>query len=421
MKNILQLLSILLAVLVISCSPQTASVIPDTPAIKMPVVKKIDTGISKERLGRLSTFIDKEITAGRIPGAVTLIKRKGEVVHSQSYGVRNPTDKQPMSMDEIFYIQSMTKPIISVAFMMLYEEGHFQLSDPLSKYLPEFKDRKVATDHSKDKWELIAADKPITLIHVLSHTAGLSHGLGQTDLEKKYFGALYGTPHKDIAARVKALANMPLVSQPGEQWYYSASPDILAVLIEKFSGMSCADFLQKRIFDPLKMKDTGYNIKKGAENRKAFLYARNPDGSLTPAPEQTPATGHTIYGGTHGLYSTASDYMKFSEMLLHGGSVDGKVYLSRKTLQLMTSNFLKEGQSSGRGQGFGLGFGTNEDLATNGVIGSEGTFYWSGAFNTYFFVDPKEDLIAIMMMQTWPYTNYYADKLRQFTYQAIVD
>ena len=207
-----------------------------------------------------------------------------------------------------------------------------------------------------------------------------------------------------------------------DRWYYSAAPDILAVLIEQFSGMSCEEFLQKRIFNPLKMEDTGYNMKAGTEDRQAFLYASNPENnSLIPAPEQTPTSGHTIYGGTHGLFSTAKDYMKFCEMLLNGGSANGTIFLSRKTLELMTSNFLKEGLSSGRGQGFGLGFGINKDLATSGVIGSEGTFYWSGAFNTYFFIDPEEEMISIMMMQIWPYTNFYADKLRQFSYQAIVD
>jgi len=404
----------------LGCATKTGVVLPETPTLKVPIVNKVESGVSEERLARFDNFIEKEITDGKVPGAVTYIKRNGQVVHNKSFGTNTPTG-QPMSLDHIFYIQSMTKPIVSVAFMMLYEEGHFQVSDPISKYLPEFKDMKVATDQSSDKMELVAANKPITIAHALSHTAGLSHGLGQTDLEKKYFSALYGTEHKDIRSRVKALANMPLVGQPGEQWYYSASPDILAVLIEQFSGMSCAEFLQKRIFDPLRMEHTGYNMKAGTEDKQAFLYAREPDGSLTPASDQTPKTGHTIYGGTHGLYSTANDYMRFCEMLLNGGTINGKVFLSRKTIELMTSNFLKEGQSSGRGQGFGLGFGINKDLATSGVIGSEGTFYWSGAFNTYFFIDPQEELISIMMMQTWPYTGFYADKLRQFTYQAIVD
>ena len=421
MKNFQILTVILIFILAIGCTPQLPVVLPEAVKTEVPTIKKVETGISEERLARFDAFLAKEIEEGKVPGAVTFIKRKGETVHRKAFGVKSPTDDSPMGLDEIFYIQSMTKPIVSVAFMMLYEEGHFQLNDPVSKYLPAFKEMKVATDHSKDNRELVEADKPITIAHALSHTAGLSHGLGQTDLEKQYMAALYLTEHKNIEDRVKALANMPLVGQPGGQWYYSASPDILAALIEQFSGMTCADFLQKRIFDPLGMKDTGYNMKPNTEHRKAFLYGRQPDGSLVPAPNQTPATGHTIYGGTHGLFSTASDYMKFSEMLLNSGKANGEVFLSRKTIELMTSNCLQEGQSSGRGQGFGLGFGTNEDLATSGVLGTEGSFYWSGAFNTYFFVDPKEELVGILMMQTWPYTNYYSDKLRQFTYQAIVD
>jgi len=324
-------------------------------------------------------------------------------------------------MDEVFYIQSMTKPIVSVAFMMLYEEGYFQLNDPVSKYIPEFSDMKVASSHKKEGRKLIDTENPITIANALSHTAGLSHGLGLTELEKEYLSALYFTQHKNIEGRVKALASMPLIGQPGGQWYYSASPDILAYLIEKFSGMTCADYLQKKIFDPLGMKHTGYNMKAGTENKKAYLYITEDDGTMAENANQTPASGHNIYGGTHGLFSTAGDYMKFCEMLLNGGKANGKVFLGKKTLELMTTNFLKEGQSSGRGQGFGLGFGINQDLAASGNLGSEGTFYWGGAYNTYFFIDPKEELIGVMMMQFAPYTDFYSQKFRQLTYQAIVD
>lgn len=412
---------ILLLSFVMGCTPKMAEVLPEAPQLKVPTVKKADAGFSADRLQRIDNFLEKELIANKIPGVVTLIKRKGVLAYNKAHGPKGPDDPTPIGMDEVFYIQSMTKPIVSVAFMMLYEEGHFQLNDPVSKYIPAFADMKVASSHEKEGRTLIDAERPITIAHALSHTAGLSHGLGPTELEQEYLSALYFTQHKNIEGRVKALANMPLVGQPGEQWYYSASPDILALLIEKFSGMTCAEYLQQKIFDPLSMKDTGYNMKAGTENRQAYLYMTKEDGTMAKRDNQTPKNGHTIYGGTHGLYSTAGDYMKFAEMLLNGAKANGKVFLGKKTLELMTTNFLKEGQSAGPGQGFGLGFGINEDLATSGNLGSQGTYYWGGAYNTYFFIDPTEEMIGVMMMQFAPYTDFYSQKFRQLAYQAIVD
>jgi len=412
------LLSVFVA---IGCTPTTAPVISETKLApnNLSVNQALDSGISKERLKQLDNFIEKEIAANKIPGAVVLIKRRGQIAHSKTYGVKSIEDNTPMSKDEIFYIQSMTKPIVSVAFMMLYEEGYFDLNDPLSKYIPEFADMKVATTHEKAGRELVDANKPITIAHVLTHTAGMSHGLGASELEKEYLNALYLTEHKDVESRAKVLATMPLVGHPGEQWYYSASPDILAYLIEQFTGMTCADFLQKRIFDPLEMNDTGYNMKPGTTARKSYLHATKSDGTMDVNPRQTPATGHTIFGGTHGLYSTAADYMKFGEMMLNGGKAKGKVFLGRKTVEMITQNFLKEGQYSGKGKGFGLGFGVSFSQAESHSLISEGTFFWGGAYNTYFFIDPKEELIGVWMMQFAPYTDFYSEKFRQLLYPAL--
>jgi len=238
-------------------------------------------------------------------------------------------------------------------------------------------------------------------------------------LDKEYLEALYFTEHENIESRAKVLSKMPLVAQPGEKWYYSAAPDILAVLIEQFSGMSCADFLQERIFDPLQMNDTGYNMKPGTADRKSYLHAVQADGTIGTNPRQTPATGHKIFGGTHGLYSTAADYMKFSEMILNGGQANGQVFLGRKTLEMMSQNYLPEGQYSDRGKGFGLGFGVYLSQRESGLPVSEGTLDWGGAYNTYFFIDTEEDLIAVWMMQFAPYTNFYSLKLRQLIGAAL--
>lgn len=409
--------------LLYSCTSNQVAVKPTT--IESPVVAPLVEvpqselhSFDLERLKRFDHYLENEMDANKIPGAVLLINQHGQDVYSKSYGSREKGVELGMPKDEIFYIQSMTKPIVSIAFMMLYEEGHFQLSDKVSKYIPSFKDMHVATETSGEDFKTVPAESEITIKQVLSHTAGLSHGLSGTDLDNHIARSLYFTPHDDIEARVEMLASLPLIGQPGEQWYYSASPDILARLIEIFSGMTCAEFLQSKIFDPLNMKDTGYNIKEGQENRAATLYQTTPDGTLKRGDRQTKATGHSVYGGTHGLFSTASDYMSFCKMLLNDGKANGHQFIGRKTLELMTMNHLGDIPYSA-GQGFGLGFGILTDVADNAALGSEGSYYWSGAYNTYFFIDPEEDMAAILMMQFAPYTNFYSDKLRQFVYQAM--
>lgn len=267
------------------------------------------------------------------------------------------------------------------------------------------------------------ANKSITITHLFTHTAGFSHGLGQSPVDQKYWQSLYGgglraDPHKTIEERVSTLSTLPLVGHPGEQWYYSASPDILALLIEKFSGKTVAEFLKERIFDPLEMEDTGYNLSKEKGKRAAGLHASN-NGTLIYAPQQTPTDGNTVFGGTHGLFSTAEDYLKFASMMLNKGEFNGKRLLSRKTIELMTMNHV--GDLKGNAEGFGLGFGIRMDLANGKTLGTEGQFYWNGAFNTYFFIDPKENMIAVMMTQLWPFNNYYSRMFRQMVYQAIND
>ena len=262
----------------------------------------------------------------------------------------------------------------------------------------------------------------ISIAQLLSHTAGFSHGLGANKLEEDTRNALYYTPHKDIEARVNALVSVPMIGQPGEQWYYSASPDVLSLLIEHFSGMNTLEFLQQRLFDPLEMTDTGYNLDEEQQKRMVTLYYWDQERKLVVSPQQTPMEGNTIYGGTHGMFSTAGDYMKFCQMLLNGGSSNGHQFLSPKTIALMTENHVGDFREAGSpGHGFGLGFGVKTDLSDSKSLGSVGQYYWSGAYNTYFFIDPAEDLVAVLMTQTAQYTNFYADKMRQFVYQAIVE
>lgn len=217
-----------------------------------------------------------------------------------------------------------------------------------------------------------------------------------------------------------ALLSYPLMGQPGEQWNYSAAPDVLALLIEHFSGKTVDEFLKERIFRPLGMTDTGYNVDTEDLGRIAGLHQVQEDGSLAYAEPWGPSQGNTVFGGTHGLFSTAADYLKFGQMLLNNGELEGRNILSRKTLELMTQNHIK-GLPFSPGNGFGLGFGIRTDVADSKLSGSNGSFYWSGAFNTYFVIDPSENLVSILMTQSWPYNGFYATKMRQMVYSAISD
>ncbi len=388
-------------------------------------VNPTKAGFSKERLARLDAFLDKEIVAGNIPGAVSLIYRKGAIAQHKKHGYSSLATKEQMELDEIFYIQSMTKPIVTVGIMMLYEEGYFELNDPIAKYFPAFKDMSVANfvdveGSEEKKMELTPADKPITIAHCLSHTAGFSHGLGPTEIDQMYLKTLYFQPHQTIEDRVMAMSKLPLVAQPDNIWYYSAAPDVLALLIEHFTGQSCSDYLEEKIFKPLGMDDTGYNLAESKNDRIVTLHHKDKAGKLVPFPQRQPVgQGNTVFGGTHALFSTASDYLKFCQMLMNNGKANGQQFLGRKTLELMTAD--RVGNKLPGAYGFGLGFGVKTDLAASGQLESEGVYYWSGAFCTYFFIDPEEELISLLMMQIDPYSNFYSRKFRQLVYQAIVD
>ena len=382
----------------------------------------LDAGFDPDRLERLDNYFAAKVQEGELPGGVCMVYRKGVLAHEMTFG--------PSKADDIFYIQSMTKPIISVALMTLYEEGHFELNDPIAKYIPEFAAPQVAVMENGEP-KLVKAERPITIAQCFSHTAGLLHGLSEAPLDRKYAKTLYGMtsmdpneifhdPHQTIRDRVVAMSALPLAAQPDQVWMYSASPDILALLIEHFSGMPVDEFLQKHIFDPLGMNDSGYNLSEEQAARMATLHLQNEEKKQFRHKQQTPTSGNTVFGGTHGLFSTVQDYLKFSRMLLNQGELNGQRILGRKTIELMTTNHAKH-RFRGPGAGFGLGFGVRTDLADGKALGSEGQFYWGGMFNTYFFVDPEEELTAVLMMQFFPYTEYYNLKFRKFVYQAIVD
>ena len=382
---------------------------------------KAIAGISLDRLEHYEEFISQEINQDNIPGATVLIVRDGKIVLQESYGHRDIENQSSMKTDDIFFIQSMTKPIITTAFMMLFEEGHFMLTDHVSKYLPEFKNLRVMKNGNDSiTGETIASEKEITLEQLLTHTAGLTHGLGNSQFEQGYMNEYFMQEWPDIKSRAIQASKLPLVDQPGNIWYYSVAPDIIATLIEKFSGMTTNDFLETRIFKPLNMKDTGYNLTEQQQARVVKVTNKNDKGNLINSDYQPPMKKNTIWSGVNGLFSTTSDYMTFCQMIMNNGQWNGTQFLSRKTIELMTQNHVGN-KYPAEGVGFGYGFAVMLDVSKTNLLGSNGNIWWGGAFNTHFFIDPKEKLISIFMTQLNPYTNYYHDKMKQLVYQAIVD
>lgn len=318
----------------------------------------IISGISLNRLQHYENYIKKEINEGKIPGAVAMVSRNGKIVYNESFGYRNLEEKIGMEKDDLFSLASMTKPIISVAFMMLYEEGHFSLKDPVSMYLPKFKDLVVTLNEEKGKdGETEPLNREITISDLLSHTSGMSHGGGSSKLEQDFKSARY-RKHNTILSRVNNYMEIPLTSQPGAQFYYSAAPDVLSVLIEQFSGLSTIEFLKKRPFLPLEMNDTGYNIAPVNQYRGVELHEQNKEGILINSATQFQLTmsGNTIWARTSGLFTSASDYLKFCQMLLNKGESNGHRFLSRKTIDLMTMNQIGDLALKSPGKKFGLGF-----------------------------------------------------------------
>lgn len=378
-------------------------------------------GINTNRLTHLEKYVQSQMSQGNIPGAVTMVIRQGKVVHLAANGYKNIATKNPMKTDDLFYIQSMTKPIISTAFMMLYEEGYFKLDDPVSKYLPEFKNlRVVRSNQDGPDAPTDSLKSQITIAQLMSHSSGLTHGLSANPVDRRFRAGYFKPTISSIQERVSNITKFPLLAQPGTQWNYSAGPDVMSALIEKFSGMSTEAFLKTRIFEPLGMKNTGYNVPKDQQSKIVSLHTKGADGNLSVSKMQAPFENVKVWSGVNGLFSTASDYATFCQMIMSGGTFQGKQYLSRKTVELMTSNHTGNLFPS-PGTGWGLGFAVVTNGAATLTPASTGLFYWSGANNTHFFIDPKEKLIAIFMTQESNHNFDHHLALRQMVYQSIAD
>jgi CubicO group peptidase (beta-lactamase class C family) len=394
-----------------------------------------NTGFSADRLQRISTLMNRYVSEHKIAGILATVARRGQTVYLEKFGLADVETARPMQLDTILRIMSMSKPITSVATMMLYEEGWFDLNTPISEFIPAFKETKVYAGQEGDALKLEPLQQPITFRHLFTHTAGLTYHKPDGDIiDRLYFeaaGKLFrsSTPvTSDIV--VSALARLPLAFQPGASYRYSFAIDVLGRLVEVISGKPLDVFLRERIFEPLGMPDTAFFCPPEKADRLASIYGTGPEGALAKQnlpPELQPPS---FSSGGGGLYSTLSDYARFAQMLVNGGELDGARLLSPSTVALferdqaphgaLDKNFCVPG-SRHAGYGYSLGTRVLVDVAASGRYGSPGEFGWDGAYATYFWVDRTEQLYGLLMLQheRWPFPIH--QQFKALTYQAIVD
>jgi CubicO group peptidase (beta-lactamase class C family) len=443
MRNLLRLLLALICILggvliFYSLNKSTHSI---------PTAKPTEAGFSKPRLEQLDQVVKAYVDNKELAGAVTLIARNGKLAQIQAYGMADIEARKPMQADTIFRIASMTKPITTVAIMMLFEEGKLLMTEPIEKYLPEFKEMKVLVENSstgKDGqgYTLVPAKRPITIHHLLTHTAGFTYTFQGTHYVSDMYknaGVSDGLTQTEgtLADEVSKLARLPLCRQPGEGFDYGLSTDVAGRIVEVISGVSLEQFFRERIFKPLAMNDTYFYLPEEKVSRLAALYQPTEKG-LEKYTDDPIGTGlmrysssyhykgpRTYFSGGAGLVSTAEDYWKFLQMLLNGGELNGVRLLSRKTIEFMTCNHIGDTvmwNSPFDGFRFGLGFAVKTDLGASWKIGSVGEYSWGGFFSTTFWVDPKEQLIGIVLTQLRPNDKLdLHEKFKALTYQAIAD
>jgi len=369
-----------------------------------------------------------------LPGAVVLLARRGHTVYDESFGHENLEEGRPMKKNALFRIMSMTKPVTSVAVMMFYEEGLFLLDDKISRFIPEFENPVVIVqddDGDPFTYETVPAHNEITIRHLLTHTSGLSYQFHQEEPIASIYaqaGVDDGTEFIEgtVGEKMRILGKLPLQHQPGEAWQYGQSTEVLGYMVEVISGMTLVEFFRQRIFEPLGMDDTYFYLPEEKRNRLVVLYTQREEGGLKRMKiNEAPPGGGTYFSGGGGLISSASDYLRFTQMLLNGGELEGARILGRKTVEFMTVNHIGEFSLSWdflKGYRWGLGFALHEGPEASGEIGSAGEYRWAGYYHTFFWVDPQEELIGILMSQVFP--NMHLDvypKMRVMVYQAIVD
>ena len=389
----------------------------------LPLASPETVGMSSARLDRIAPLVKRYVDEDKLSGVITMVARQGKIVHFESYGERDEEAGKPMEKDTLVRIYSMTKPIAAVGLMMLHEEGAFQLNDAVEEYLPEFADQKVLVDG-----EEVKVLRKMSIHHLLTHTAGLTYGIfGDTDVDKRYrkAGVLR---EKDLNEMVEHLGEIPLQNHPGEKWHYSVAVDVQGALIERLSGMPLDQYFQERIFAPLGMNDTFFQVPEDKVDRFAANYSfrsKEKGRRLVDSPSESKFVKTvSFFSAGGGLVSTAADYWKFSQMLLNGGYFNNVRLLGRKTVELMTQDHLPavlESPDPNSNFGFGLGFRITLDVPSTAAPGSVGEYSWGGAAGTIFWIDPKEDLIAVAMIQLMSSPYDLRREMKSLIYQSIID
>ena len=391
-------------------------------------------GIDLSKLNKIEDYIDIEIENKKIAGAEFLLARNEAIVSHIAVGFSNLKTKEKLIKNSIYFIQSMTKPIISVAIMQLYERGLIGLDEDIEKYIPEISKLEVSKNVNEGiKGSTTPKNNIITIAQLLNHTSGISHGLGNSLLDIEVGDLIYGNEfstkgitdyklHSDLESRINALLKSPLVSQPGSIWYYGSGADLLALIIERVTKKSIPDYLKENIFDPLKMNDTGYNIPKNKLKRLVKLHKYDEQNKFILSANQPPNKGNTLYGGTHGLFSSPFDYLKFCQMILNDGILKGNRILKSETVELIKQNSVNDLFYSGS-QGFGYGFAIEYTGKGLNKTSQKVILYWGGYFNTRFFIDTENNIISIWMTQKLPNlsVNGYHKVMKKYVYESLIN
>src|SRR5712675_55694 len=395
--------------------------VPQTPSL--PQAKPESLGLSTARLQKMSDAFKREVAKGTLPGMTVMVARRGQIGWFDAIGRQSPAASAPMAHDSIFRIFSMTKPIVSVGIMMLVEDGHFVLGDPVAKFIPEFADQKVGVEHN-GKLDLVPLKRAMTVQDLLRHTSGITYDhTGNGLVQQLYQQSRLRSRKITNAEQATLVAGLPLICQPGAEWNYSRSTDILGRIIEVVSGKSLGAFLTERILAPLQMAETAFHTGEQNAGRLAEPFPTDPwNGEKVQLFNMLEKPVMESGGG--GLLSTTMDYARFSQMLLNGGSLDGSRIIGRKTLELMASDHLGpnvkvDSPLMPAGHGFGLGFAVRTHQGTAPFPGSPGQFFWSGMAGTFFWIDPAEDLFAVFMMQGPGQREYIRSLLRNLVYAAV--
>ena len=394
---------------------------PQTPSL--PHAKPESLGLSPIRLQRMSDAFRREVDKGTLPGATVMVARRGQIGWFDAIGRQGPAASAPMAHDSIFRIFSMTKPIVSIGIMMLIEDGHFILNDPVAKFIPEFSDQKVGVENN-GKLDLVPVQRPMTIQDLLRHTSGLTYDhTGNGLVQQLYQQSRLRSRKISNAEHATMIAGMPLVCQPGAEWNYSRSTDVLGRIIEVVSGKSLGAFLTERILAPLQMAETAFHTGEENAGRLAEAFPTDPwNGDKVQLFNMLEKPVMESGGG--GLVSTTMDYARFCQMLLNGGALDGTRIVGRKTLELMASDHLApdvkvDSPLMPAGHGFGLGFAVRTHRGMAPFPGSPGQFFWSGMAGTFFFIDPAEDLFTVFMMQGPGQREYIRAVLRYLVYATV--